>query len=186
MRFWPRFNLHAGAFRSLSGKKKHMGMSLRQVIVLGLSLVAFVGGVGGLVYVSQNPPPPPERKKLPTSHLGNRYSEPELERRRLSVPKTTDSPPLAGEEDLETADIFKSKEKDAVPAEKMAASQKNADQSKTPENDESAAAKKLKEAKTYLAEKKIDKAKECIQEIMEKYLSTKAAEEAINLSNDLK
>jgi hypothetical protein len=157
-----------------------MLVSSRQAIVLGISLLALMGGVGGMVIVSRMPAAPAPKK----IDFGAAWKA-RMERRfgkAAVTPDPTDAPPLAGE-----ASVSKTEKTEPKGKEK---GQKNvsADKSKEPtaQDDETIAAEKLKQAKDYVAQNNVAKAKECCQEIIDKYGNTKALQEAVVLFNTLK
>jgi hypothetical protein len=146
--------------------------------------------VGGLIVVSQRPPvPESETKKKPPlmPNPGNRFWERRAERKG-PVPKPTEAPPLV-KDDVEKAKTDTTAASGAKAAEEKASVQavlKSSEKSGTQKDDESLAAEKLKQAKAFQAQKNFAKAKECCQKIINKYPHTKALEEAVLLSNELK
>jgi hypothetical protein len=159
-----------------------MLVSSRQAIVLGVSLAALICGVGGLVVVSRMPPAPPPQKSLDLQAAWKARNERRLGKRAV-LPDPTDAPPLAGEASASKT-IAKAESKGKEEPQKKV----SADKSKGPttQDDETLAAEKLKQAKEYVAQNNVAKAKECCQEIIDKYGSTKALQEAVVLFNTLK
>jgi hypothetical protein len=167
-----------------------MLISARQVIVLGISLVALGGGVGGLIIVSHTErAPSPEPKKMTLMpNPGTRYWEKRPEKKPPALPKPTEAPPLAtGNSDeskaAATGSIGSQTAEKKAPAHSPP---KSKEKSAAQPDDETIAAEKLKQAKAYLAQKNNAKAKECCQEIIDKYSHTKALVEAADLFNELK
>jgi hypothetical protein len=167
-----------------------MLISARQLIVLCIGLLALGGGIGGLVIVSQNPPPPPQPPKI---HRSQR-SVKDVEERAVElkakkpIPKATLPPPLA-------ADNLAAPVKDGSGSTRTQKAEKKVSAQNAPNSlekpaaqtdDESIAAEKLKQGKAYQAQKNFAKAKECFQEIIDKYSHTKALDEAILIRNELK
>jgi hypothetical protein len=104
------------------------------------------------------------------------------------LPKPTDAPPLAElEPDTPTPKVSGTPGvQTAEKKESARADLKSKETAGTQASDESIAAEKLKQAKAYQAQKNFAKAKECCQEIINKYSHTKALMEAALLFNELK
>ena len=132
--------------------------------------------------VSRMPPAPPPQKKIDLEAIWKTRMERRLGKRGMA-PDPTDAPPLAGE-----APASKAAEKTQSKSKEEGQKKISTDKSKEPptQDDETIAAEKLKQAKEYVAQNNAAKAKECCQEIIDKYGSTKALQEAVVLFNTLK
>src|SRR5262245_31120991 len=168
---------------------RHMRIGRNQLIVLAGSLLAFGGGVGGLIVVSRMPPASPtQAKKSPLPSLA-RFQDPErhgTRGKKPTLPQATDAPPLAVDNAAATSTDDFGESQPRVAEKKAPAQASSAAEKSAHKDDETIAAEKLKEARDYLAQKNIAKAKERCDQIIDKYLNTKAAQDAILLRNELK